>query len=145
MRRIAFLAALLLAGSASAQVLYKCVSRTGTSYQQVPCPAGTKTSRTIETTPEPPLSSEELSERARKAEQDRSESEHLSRMAGTDRLFATSRRSGSRRAVARRDTNEDRCATARTRRQRTLDKAGFSRTFDLLSTLDADVAAACSH
>lgn len=145
MRRTAFLALLLLANSVSAQTLYKCISRAGTSYQQVPCPAGARIGRTIETTPEPPLSSGEVSERARKAQEDRIESEYLSRMAGTDKVVATTRRSGSRHEVAQRNANEDRCASARTRRQRALAKAGLSRTFDLLSRLDADVAAACGH
>ena len=140
MRRIAFITALLFAGSPSAETLYKCISRTGTSYQQAPCPAGATTSRTIETTPEPPLNSEELSERTRKAQRDRSESEFLSRMAGTDRIVASTRRSGSRR-----DARDDRCNSARAHRQRALDKAGLSRTYDLLSRLDADVAAACGH
>ncbi len=145
MRRIAFLAVLLLADSASAQTLFMCISRTGTSYQQAPCPAGARIGRTIETTPEPPLSPEQLSERGRRAQQDRLESEYLSRMAGTNRIVATTRHSGSRHTVARPNTNEDRCASARTRRQRALDKAGLSRTYELLSRLDADVAGACGH
>jgi len=145
MRRIAIIAALLLADSVSAQTLYKCVSRTGTSYQQAPCPAGARTSRTIDATPEPPLSAEELSQRARKAQQDRRESEYLSRMAGTDRMIATARRPGSRHAATPQGTRDNRCVSAKTHRQRALDKAGLGRTFDLLSRLDADVAAACGH
>ncbi|MFL6592243.1 MAG: DUF4124 domain-containing protein [Luteimonas sp.] len=144
MRRIAFIAALLLADSVSAQTLYKCIARTGTSYQQAPCPAGARTGRTIETAPEPPPTSEELAERARKALQDRAESEHLSRMAGTDRMVAATRRSEARQAGATQGTrHHDRCDSAKTHRQRALDRAGLSRTFDLLSTLDAEVAAAC--
>ena len=145
MRRIAFIAALLFADSVSAQTLYKCISRAGTSYQQAPCPADATTSRTIETTPEPPPSQEERSERARKVQQDRSESEYLSRMAGTDRMTATSRRSGSRHAATSQGMGDDRCVSAKAHRQRALDKAGLSRTYDLLSSLDAGVAAACRN
>lgn len=145
MRRIVITVTLLLAGSASAQTLYKCVSPEGTGYQQVPCAEGTRTVRMIETTPEPPPTTEQLSVRARKAEQDRRESEYLSHLAGTDRTFAAAPRSRSRNSTKRVDARHERCESAKARRTRALDKVGLDRTFDLLRKLDADVAAACGH
>ena len=124
MRRIAIHAALsavvLLANTADAQTLYKCVASNVTSYQQVPCSRTARLVRTMETTPEPAPTATQLAEQARKTRMDREESAFLSHLAGTDQAASSYRVARTRSAyrspgVARRqhdDTSPDRCKTA---------------------------------
>jgi hypothetical protein len=163
MRWIAIAASLLLAGAADAQTLYKCVSGKSTSYQQAPCPRTARLVRSIETTPEPPLTAMQLAEQARKAKMDREESAFLSHLAGTDQTrtaYRSSRNrssgygssgygsSGSRSAnrfLAQRDPQRDGCSAAKVARDYALHAAGLGRTFELLRRLDDDVAEACKR
>ncbi len=155
MRWIAIAAALLLAGAADAQTLYKCVAGSSTSYQQQPCARSAKLIRSIETTPEPPPTATQLAGQARKAKMDREESAFLSHLAGTDQAFNAYRSSRSRssgygtgnrssnRVLAQRDPQREGCSAAKAARDHALHAAGLSRTFDLLRQLDDSVAMAC--
>jgi hypothetical protein len=159
MRWIAIAAALLLAGAADAQTLYKCVAGNSTSYQQQPCPRTARLVRSIETTPEPPPTATQLAEQVRKARMDREESAFLSHLAGTDQTRAAYRLSRNRssgygsagdRLSGSRSTNRvvaqgDGCTAAKTTRENELHAAGLGRTFELLSRLDDDVAHACKR
>jgi len=163
MRRIAIAAALLIAGAADAQTLYKCVAGNSTSYQQQPCPRTARLVRSIETTPEPPPTATQLVEQARKAKMDREESAFLSHLAGTDQTRTAYRSSRNRssgygssgygssgyrstnRFVAQRDPQRDGCSAAKAARESALHAAGLGRTFELLRRLDDDVAEACQH
>jgi len=149
MRRIAFACALALqfASAADAQMLYKCISRAGVSYQQTPCPTAARTVRTFETTPELPPTAAEVTARGKKARQDRAESTYLAHMAGTDRLAAIDRGYASR-SSSRRPSNHSRketaCQGAKAKREHTLQRVGLDRNIDLLRRLDEDVAEACA-
>jgi hypothetical protein len=144
MRRIAMVVALLLAGAAHGQTLYKCVSRDLTSYQQTPCPRSARTVRSIHTVPEPPPTSAERVQQRQKAQDDRAESAFLSHLAGTDQWG--SRRTSVNRSAGRRtrhDRFKDACDTATKHRERTLHKVGLDRGLDLSRRLDDEVAEAC--
>ena len=145
MRRIAIVIALLGIGGANAQMLYQCAARAGNIYQQTPCPATTRTVRTMETSPEPPPTPEQLAERAQKLAQDRAESAFLSHQAGTDRLPTTMRGVRSLRRGSVVAGAVDQCSAAKTRRAHLLRSVGLDRTMELLSRLDDEVADACAH
>lgn len=143
MRRIA-MAILLLAGTAHAQTLYKCVSRDVTSYQQTPCPPMSRTVRSFQTVPEPPPTPAQRAEQRRQAQQDRAESAFLSHLAGTDQ--PRSRRESRGRSSSRMATvakPKDACGYARRNREYTLRVVGLNRGIDLSRRLDDDVAEAC--
>jgi hypothetical protein len=143
MRRIA-MAMLLLASTAHAQTLYKCVSKGVTSYQQTPCPLGSWTVRSFQTVPEPPPTPAQRAEQRRQAQQDRVESAFLSHLAGTDqpRSPRVSRdRSPSRMATG--DKPKGACDSAKRSREHTLRAVGLDRNIDLSRRLDDDVAEAC--
>lgn len=162
MRRIAIVAALLLASAANAQTLYKCVSsNNSTSYQQARCPRTARLVRTMETTPEPPLTPDQIAEQTRKAQRDREESAFLSHLAGTDQMRSAYRTSRNRssgygaaahrsaggsmsRISSRLDPQADGCKAATATRVNVLRAAGLHRTFDLLRQLDADVEESCN-
>jgi hypothetical protein len=146
MRRILLVVTLLASGTACAQTLYKCVSVSTTSYQQAPCPPSARTVRRIEVVPEPPLTDGERAEQAARREQDRTDSEFLSRMAGMDST-AVAYRPSSRRRLSRRASEtvraDDRCSAAKATRTAVRRSLGMERNIDLLRKLDGDVADAC--
>ena len=151
MRRIAnaitFLIALHGVRNATAQTLYECAGQGTHTYQQTPCPATTHQVRTLETIPEPAPTPAQRAERSRQLAQDRDESAFLSHLAGTD---WTPVRSSSRYArSSSRPTgvtgNQAECSMAKANRTRVLRAVGLDRTMELLSRLDAEVAAACAH
>jgi hypothetical protein len=136
--------ALLLAGAAHAQTLYKCVSSDMTSYQQAPCPPSARTVRSIQTVPEPPPTAAQRAEQRRKAQQDRAESAFLSHLAGTDQQRSTGAsayRPASRLATRGKRTST--CDVAKRSREHRLRTVGLNRNLDLLRRLDDDVAEAC--
>jgi len=55
----------------------------------------------------------------------------------------TSGKRGARRSVPRARARPDACQAARVRREKTLQRVGLKRTFDLLRKLDDEVWAAC--
>lgn len=161
MRRIAIAAALLIAGAADAQTLYKCVSGHGTSYQQTPCPPTARLVRSMETTPEPPPTAAQLAEQSRKVRLGREESAFLSHLAGTDQTRIAYRSSRNRssgygasgyrssaRTLTRGDppyAQYDGCTAAKAAREKELRAASLNRSFDLLRKLDDSVAEACKR
>jgi len=151
MRRIATAACIAAAfqlGTADAQTLYKCASRTGNSYQQSPCAASSRLVESMVTMPEPSPSAAQLAERARKAEQDRAESAFLSHLAGTDQIptsYRAPRYARSTARVTRSTPNGRDCQLAKATRKATLQAVGLSRTYDLLRRLDDEVGNACGH
>lgn len=133
-------------GAARGQTLYECASRAGHSYQQSPCPPSARTVRSMATVPEPPPSAAQLAARARKAEQDRAESEFLSHLAGTDIVPTSYRRNPRIRSSARnvrKSPQDDGCRLAKANRKTTLQAVGLSRNYDLLQRLDDEVRTAC--
>ncbi len=145
MRTIVVLLAIALSCSfaADAQTLYQCAGPDGNSYQQEPCTASRRMVRAIQITPEPTPTPQQLAQRARKAAEDRAESQFLSHLAGTDQLWGYSTRSG--RSPRRRSGAglPDPCSRAMTGREHRLALAGLDRNVDLLRRLDADVDIAC--
>jgi len=149
MRRIVVIACIAAAfqpGTANAQTLYKCASRTGNSYQQAPCAASSRTIESMDIAPEPPPSAAQLAQRQRKAEQDRAESAFLSHLAGTDQLPASYRPAhyAASPRVTRSRMSNDACKGAKAARKSTLQAVGLSRTYDLLRRLDEEVSTACA-
>jgi hypothetical protein len=147
MRRILLASLLCVWGPGHTQTLYRCFAHGVDSFQQSPCPASAKTISAIEVSPEPVPTDAQRRERARKAEQDRSESEFLSRMAGTDRLGLASRSPGGRRTahVSGITARSDACQTARAARDMARRALGLNRTIDSLRQLDQGVAVACGR
>lgn len=134
-----FIVALLAACAprASAQALHKCVGRDGhASYQSQPCDAGRRTVWVREATPEPPPSAErQKAMRREKARRD-VQSAYLATLARRRRGAA----SGHAIATSR---DAKACDAARRRREKTLERVGLERDFELLRRLDDDVARAC--
>jgi uncharacterized protein DUF4124 len=143
MRRIVLTIALSCVPMAYAQTLYQCADGNGNRYQQTPCTGSVRLVRTLETSPEPPPTRQELEQRASKAAQDRAESAFLSHLAGTDdesMRYVRGDRSSRRRSVSR---LPDACDRARARRMHRLADLTLDRSVDLFRRLDAAVAAAC--
>ena len=129
-----------MAGMACANTVHKCIGPGGTvSYQDAPCAAGSREGGSWAADPEPAPTPAQQQAREHRQQQDRAESDFLSRRAGTDRI-------GSGRAPASRVTRESApsaCETAKAKREKTLDSVGLKRTYDLLRKLDEQVRAAC--
>lgn len=129
-----------VASVASANTVHKCIGPGGAvSYQDAPCAPGFREGGNWTADPEPAPTPAQMQARERRQQQDRAESDFLSRRAGTDR-------SGGNRAQASRVIRSpapSACEAARARRQKTLDNVGLKRTFDLLRKLDEQVRDAC--
>lgn len=139
MRIVMALFVFLAISTASAQQVYKCVRGDEVSYQSAVCDATQKVAKQWDATPEPAPTSDELRQRQLKNQLDRSESERLSRAAGTDRA----RSAGNRSAPVGRKPRISRCDAAKARREAKLKSVGLKRTFDLLRKLDDAVNEAC--
>ncbi|MDI9239978.1 hypothetical protein QLQ15_13780 [Lysobacter sp. LF1] len=127
-------------GVACANTVHKCIGPGGAvSYQDAPCAAGLREGGRWAADPEPPPTPAQMQARDRKLQQDRAESDFLSRRAGTDRVG--SGRAQTSRAV--RNPAPSACEAAKAARQKTLDSVGLKRTFDLLRKLDEQVREAC--
>lgn len=122
---------------AAAQALHKCIGRDGqASYQSQPCDRGSRTVWVRDAAPErPPSVERQRSMRREKARRD-VESAYLAKLAGRRRGSA----SGHAISTSR---DAKRCEAARGRRERTLERVGLERDFDLLRRLDDEVARAC--
>ena len=113
---------------ASAQSVHKCVAKGGTvSYQSAPCEKGTREAAQWEAPPDPPSKPE----RARSAGSER-----------TGKTQAYPVRTGSSHIV-RNTARPSTCDAAKANRDRTLERVGLKRNFDLLSRLDEQVRNAC--
>ncbi|UNK49807.1 DUF4124 domain-containing protein [Lysobacter sp. S4-A87] len=136
------LVALLASGGASAQGVYKCVSKGGAvSYQSDPCPANAAQPKFWYAQPEPPPTYEQLQAREYKRQRDAAESAYLSRLAGTD---GHSRGQASGHVVqVQQGKIPMACESAKASREAVLKAAGLSRTYELLQALDDRVREAC--
>jgi hypothetical protein len=139
MRQGMLLLAAVLCGSASAQVVNKCVGKGGAvGFYSGPCPAGYEQAKTWDAKPEPPPSNDELWRRYYARKQGEADSRYLSGLAGTSRNSATGHRiraDGARNAST--------CEAAKASRESTSAAVGMRRTYELLQQLDANVREAC--
>lgn len=125
------------APATAAQSLHKCVDRNGkVSYQSQPCAAGSRTSWVRDATPEPPPSPERRAAMRREKARREVESEYLAGL-------ARRRRGAGAGHTISTLADPDACAAARQHRDKTLERVGLDRTFDLLRRLDDQVARAC--
>lgn len=140
MRQGIVLLAALIAGSASAQVVNRCVGKGGAvHFYSGPCPAGYAQTRSWDATPEAPPSNDELWRRYYQRKQAEADSQYLSQLAGTSGgTGATGHR--VRQDGAR---NPSACDAAKASRERTLQAIGMRRTYELLQALDNSVREAC--
>lgn len=142
LRRAAALAFTLLASVAlmplgHGQSIFTCVDAKGhTTYQNAPCPAGTRVVRQrdyddVDVDPR-------LEAQTRRAQQEMDARNRAARASGGDRVVVVAPRGEDARDRQRRE-----CAEARAYRERELERAGLRRTYDLLSRLDRRVFDAC--
>lgn len=125
MRVLCIVLVLLAAAAAHAQTVQKCVGRGGqVRYQSAPCARGERTTETWEAVPEP-------------------EPEVSPRRAAPTRRGAGRTRRGSRAIAAFTAVNRDACADARAYRDEAERRAGLSRNYELLSTVQRRVFDAC--
>ena len=111
---------------AAAQNVYKCVAADGVvSYQSAPCEHGAREAARWDAPPDPPS----------RLHQSVSSQE---RPASGPRFMRT----GSAH-IARNAAKPSACEAAKVNRDRTLERVGLKRTFDLLSRLDEQVRNAC--
>ena len=130
MQRIAWCFVLAMApGSACAAELLRCVAADGAvSYQDTPCDAGSRLTKTI-AVPEARAEEKVVKSKAAKSV----------------KAKASKSGQGSARAGAsdKRDRQRQACVAARAEEQRVLDGLGLERTFEQLRTLGDKVQAAC--
>lgn len=132
-----------IAAAQSAGELRKCVGRDGAvSFQQTPCPAGSRQVSSRPYVAERAPTHEEVRARAAREQDARRESAELSRRAGTDGGYTRAPSAGSlhRVPIAR---DDEACQRARRHREQTLQAVGMQRTYDLLRSLNDQVARAC--
>jgi len=111
---------------AAAQNVYKCVAASGVvSYQSAPCEHGAREAARWDAPPDPP---------SRLHQSVSSQERHASEPRFT--------RTGSAH-IARNAAKPSACEAAKVNRDRTLERVGLKRTFDLLSRLDEQVRNAC--
>lgn len=122
------LAMQLLPAQAAAQSVQKCIAADGhVTLTSGECGAGERLAASYEAEPEPV---------AARAAAVASTGQQASRTAPAARRTAAGRATRAR-------TAPDRCKAARDRRERTLQRVGLKRTFDLLRRLDDEVWEAC--
>lgn len=116
----------LLCMQAAAQNVYKCVAPGGlVSYQSAACEQGARETARWDAPPDPP-------------------SPVRPHASGAERRTPGSPASRTARAhIARDQAWPSACEAAKTNRDRTLERVGLKRTFDLLSRLDEQVRNAC--
>jgi hypothetical protein len=137
------LGAMLSAWGQQAGELRKCISASGaTSFQQAPCAPGSRQVSSRAYVQERPPTAEQIRARAARDQAGRAESAELSRRAGTSpsRGRVTGGGTLHRVSIAH---DDDACQRARRHRERTLEAVGLKRTYDLLRTLNDEVAQAC--
>ena len=110
---------------AAAQNVYKCVAAGVVSYQSAPCEHGAREMARWDAPPDPPS----------RVHQPAS---GLERRASEPRTTRTGTAHIARNAV-----KPSACEAAKANRDRTLERVGLKRTFDLLSRLDEQVRNAC--
>jgi len=138
MRQGLLLLAALMCGSATAQVVNKCVGKGGAvGFYSGACPAGYLQAKQWDATPEPEPTYEQLQAREYQRQRAAAESAYLSRRAGTGGGASGHRvrMDGQRNAAA--------CDAAKASRESTLAAVGMRRTYELLQQLDNNVREAC--
>lgn len=119
--------ALLLASSATAQTVQKCVAPNGHArYQSEPCGRGERVAEVWDATPEPVAAPEPAP-----------------RQAHTRRMRRPSRGVSRRRIAYGDDMAHDSCGEARAYRDLAERRAGLDRNYTLLATLQDRVFEAC--
>lgn len=120
-------AVLLPAPQVLAQTVQKCIGANGhVTLTSGDCAAGERLAASFDARPLAEPEPRPVAERARPVSATRSQG--LTRQ---------------QRQAARARTAPDRCKAARERRERTLERVGLKRDFDLLRRLDGEVRAAC--
>ena len=137
MKRIFSLAMLMLAFDAHAQQVHKCVDRSGqVAYQSDPCSQVQTTVRIWEARPDPVPDRPSLPVAAPRPPAASAYPKARTGRASTGRTTGASipvENAGNSRA----------CQAAKATRDRTLERVGLKRTFDLLRRLDEAVHRAC--
>lgn len=131
------------AGSQQTGELRKCVSPGGAvSFQQQPCAAGSRQASSRSYAAEPAPTAEQIRARAMREQAARAESAELSRRAGTAGHHGVATAAGTlhRVTIAKDDAA---CQRARRDRDKTLERVGLKRTYDLLRALNDEVVRAC--
>lgn len=122
MRAITGAAILLLASTAHAQVVYRCAANgKPVSFQSEPCAPGARMTNVIDAPPDrrPPRAIQ-------------------------GPVYSQEQQSGPQwSAPTEQDRQREKCNKAKADREDTLNSVGLRRTFDLVSSLDAKVTAAC--
>ena len=137
MKRIFTLAMLMLAFDTHAQQVHKCVDRNGNvAYQSDPCSQVQTTARTWEARPDPVPDRPSLPVAAQRAP---AGNVYLSTKTGR----ASKGRTTGASIPVENAGNSRACLTAKATRDRTLERVGLKRTFDLLRRLDEAVQRAC--
>ena len=125
MRRLLLLTLVFYATGGHAQTVYKCAAKgTPTSFQSQPCPAGSRTVKTVAAIPEPYRTP---------AYQPRPTQQVQNDVVVHNNVQTTSDR-------AQRSAN---CQSEKNNREATLQRVGLKRTYNLLQKLDAAVNNAC--
>lgn len=127
------LLATLVAGSASAQQVHKCVEGGKTAYQSAPCANGAPR-KSWDATPQP-----ETYENRRRLEQIRQDN----RSRGRGQSYQSPARASASGTVVSQYREPDRCQAAKDRRDAAYRAVGVRRSFELSRQMDDDVYAAC--
>lgn len=128
-----------LAGPVLAQSLHQCVDKRGhVSLTSAPCPAGHKTQKVVDATPER-ISPERAAHLEQRRRQEAAHSAYLRKLAG----HGSARYRSPQPAARASDDRSSRCEAAKARRTTTLERVGLRRTHDLLRQLDDAVYRAC--
>ncbi|BDU16768.1 DUF4124 domain-containing protein [Lysobacter auxotrophicus] len=113
---------------APAQSVHKCVTKGGVvSYQSMPCAQDAREAAQWDAPPDPPPRAER--QRTANVEHERATQPRAVRTGSSH--------------VVRNTTRPSACEAAKADRERTLERVGLKRTFDLLSRLDEQVRNAC--
>lgn len=138
LRPLLVVVCLVLAGNAPAVAsgtVVKCLDAGGQIiFTSTGCPDGTRLAATYEAEPDAVLTPA--------ARRGRTRNEATPTAAPRPRARSAPRTAGPR-SGSKRDPARARCQAARDKRDRTLERVGLKRTFDLLRRLDDEVRAAC--
>ena len=127
MRRIAIVAMLLVAGSAQAQVVYKCVGKNGhVEFSSWPCASDKKTVKAVAAPPDPVRPYTPPAPRQQ-----------------PQQVVTNTFYNGQTQPTAR-EQAKYRCEHAKRWREGELERLGLRRTFDDLRRVDSWVRAQCS-
>lgn len=134
---VALAVAGVVAAPVAAQTVQKCVGADGhVTLTSGSCEAGQRLAARYDAVPEPVAT-------GRVAEAGNGHEAGSPRAAGRAKAGPTRAARGRRASTSRARPGPDRCQAARDKRERTLQRVGLKRDFDLLRKLDDDVWNAC--